>query len=998
MLRSLEERFAVRRRILLLAVSLSALFCLAADISLAQTPPHVPGELLVRFQQGTSPLGKASAHATALSTAVREFQIVEGLQLVRFPDWMTIEEAIARYLNHLDVLYAEPNYIVQRLVTPNDPDFGSLWGLHNTGQSSGTEDADIDAPEAWDITTGSSDVVVAVIDSGIDYNHEDLSANMFQNSDDCNSNGLDDDGNGFVDDCHGIDKVNDDSDPMDDNDHGTHVAGTIGAVGNNGVGVVGVNWTVKLMACKFLDAGGSGSTADAISCLEYVKLMKDRGVNIVATNNSWGGGSFSQALFDAVEAHLQRGILFIVAAGNGGIDGVGDNNDGTGFDQQSYPCEFYLPNVICVASTTRTDDLSSFSNFGRRTVHLGAPGSQILSTTPGDTYSTFSGTSMATPHVTGMAALLKAQDSNRDWRTIKNLILAGGDNNSNLSNTITQKRLNAHGAMTCSNSVVRSRLQPVGNSISGTTGTPIDLAALHINCAQPNGSVNVTVSPGGETITLLDDGVVPDQASGDGIYSGDWTPTSAGTFTLSFPDSDNVTVTVSGSLPAAKIDVTPGSRAFGNVIVGESEDRTFTVKNVGGGTLSGSASTSGRFSIVSGGSYSLAGGDSQTVTVRFSPTSAVTSNGSVTFTGGGSASKTVTGTGVTANFILTASKSGSGSGTVTATGINCGSDCKQAYSSGSSVTLTASAASGSTFTGWSGGGCSGTGTCTVTMNADTTVTATFTAFFTLTVSKGGTGSGTVTSSPSGVDCGATCSKSFSSGTSVTLTATPAGGSVFAGWSGGGCSGTGTCTVTVNADTTVTATFNASSQTFTLQTTLAGSASGTVTSSPAGINCGSDCSEVYAINTSVTLTASAGSGASFKEWGGACNGTSTTCTITMSAAKSATATFSKIFTDDPITSQSTLIKAVHITDLRQAINTLRSNNSLSVFSFTDSTLTASSTHIKAVHITELRTALNGVYDAKSQTRPTYTDATITAGSTVIKKAHITEIRSNVRAVE
>ena len=917
MLRSLEERFAVRRRILLLAVSLSALFCLAADISLAQTPPHVPGELLVRFQQGTSPLGKASAHATALSTAVREFQIVEGLQLVRFPDWMTIEEAIARYLNHLDVLYAEPNYIVQRLVTPNDPDFGSLWGLHNTGQSSGTEDADIDAPEAWDITTGSSDVVVAVIDSGIDYNHEDLSANMFQNSDDCNSNGLDDDGNGFVDDCHGIDKVNDDSDPMDDNDHGTHVAGTIGAVGNNGVGVVGVNWTVKLMACKFLDAGGSGSTADAISCLEYVKLMKDRGVNIVATNNSWGGGSFSQALFDAVEAHLQRGILFIVAAGNGGIDGVGDNNDGTGFDQQSYPCEFYLPNVICVASTTRTDDLSSFSNFGRRTVHLGAPGSQILSTTPGDTYSTFSGTSMATPHVTGMAALLKAQDSNRDWRTIKNLILAGGDNNSNLSNTITQKRLNAHGAMTCSNSVVRSRLQPVGNSISGTTGTPIDLAALHINCAQPNGSVNVTVSPGGETITLLDDGVVPDQASGDGIYSGDWTPTSAGTFTLSFPDSDNVTVTVSGSLPAAKIDVTPGSRAFGNVIVGESEDRTFTVKNVGGGTLSGSASTSGRFSIVSGGSYSLAGGDSQTVTVRFSPTSAVTSNGSVTFTGGWSASKTVTGTGVTANFILTASKSGSGSGTVTATGINCGSDCKQAYSSGSSVTLTASAASGSTFTGWSGGG---------------------------------------------------------------------------------CSGTGTCTVTVNADTTVTATFNASSQTFTLQTTLAGSASGTVTSSPAGINCGSDCSEVYAINTSVTLTASAGSGASFKEWGGACNGTSTTCTITMSAAKSATATFSKIFTDDPITSQSTLIKAVHITDLRQAINTLRSNNSLSVFSFTDSTLTASSTHIKAVHITELRTALNGVYDAKSQTRPTYTDATITAGSTVIKKAHIAEIRSNVKAVE
>ena len=1004
MLRSLEERFAVRRRILLLAVSLSALFCLAANISSAQTPPHVPGELLVRFQQGTSPLGQASAHAGAQSTAVREFQIVEGLQLVRFPDWMTIEEAIARYLNHLDVLYAEPNYIIEALVTPNDPSFGDLWGLHNTGQSAGTVDADIDAPEAWDITTGSANVVVAVIDTGIDYNHEDLSANMFQNSDDCNSNGLDDDGNGFVDDCHGIDTFSDDSNPMDGGEHGTHVAGTIGAVGNNNLGVVGVNWNVRLMACRFLGPFG-GSTSDAIDCLEYVKLMKDRGVNIVATNNSWGPETcgedgFSQALYDAIEAHLQRGILFIAAAGNGGPNSIGDDND----ILPCYPANYYLPNVISVAATTRTDGLASYSNFGRRTVHLGAPGggttvgSGVLSTVPGNNYEEKSGTSMATPHVVGVAALLKAQDSSRDWKAIKNLILAGGNNNSNLSNTVTQKRLNAHGAMTCSNSVVQSRLRPIANSISGTTGTPIDLAVLHINCAQPNGNVTVTVSPGSETITLLDDGLVPDQASGDGIYSGDWTPTSADTFTLAFPGGDNVTVTVSGSLPAAKINVTPDERNFGNVIVGETEDRTFTVKNVGSGMLSGSASTSGRFSIVSGGSYSLAGGDSQTVTVRFSPTSAVTSNGSVTFTGGVITSRTVTGTGVTANFILTVSKTGSGSGTVSATGISCGSDCKQAYSSGSSVTLTATAASGSVFSGWSGGGCSGTGTCTVTMSADTTVTATFTAFFTLTVSKGGTGSGTVTSSPSGVDCGSTCSKSFSSGTSVTLTATPGGGSVFAGWSGGGCSGTGTCTVTMNATTTVTATFNTSSQTFTLQTSLGGSASGTVTSSPTGINCGSDCSEVYAINTSVTLTASAGSGASFKEWGGACSGTSTTCTVTMSAAKSAKATFSKTYTDDPITSQSTPVKAVHITDLRQAINTLRSNNSLSAFTFTDLTLTAGTTQMKAVHITELRSALSGVYTAKGLTQPSYTDPTITAGQTTIKKAHVAEIRQAVKDAE
>ncbi len=874
----------------------------------------VPDEILVRFKEGAFPIDKATAHALADGTPVREFEIVDGLQLVKIPPWMDVDTAIQRYLQNPDVLYAEPNYIVQTQVIPDDPNFSSLWNLHNTGQSGGTPDADIDAPEAWDITTGSSDVVVAVIDTGIDYNHEDLSANMFQNSDDCNSNGLDDEGNGFVDDCYGIDKVNDDSDPMDDNDHGTHVSGTIGAVGNNSIGVVGVNWHVNLMACKFLDAGGSGSTADAISCLEYVKLMKDRGVNIVATNNSWGGSGFDQALFDAIEAHLQRGILFIAAAGNGGADQIGDNNDNTAF----YPCNFYLPNVICVASTTRTDALSSFSNFGRRTVHLGAPGSQILSTTPGNTYSTFSGTSMATPHVTGVAALLKAQDSSRDWKAIKNLILAGGDNNSALSNTITQKRLNANGALSCSNSVVRTRLKPVSNSITGKIGTPIDLAALHINCAQPNGNVNVTVTPGSQTITLLDDGAVPDQAAGDGIYSGNWTPSTQGTFTLAFPDGDSVTAQVSSTpLPSTKIDIAPGSRDFGNVIVGKTEDRTFTVKNIGGGTLSGSASASGAFSIVSGGSYSLTGGQSQTVTVRFRPTSAVTSSGSVTFSGGGGASKTVTGTGVTANFILTISKSGSGSGTVTATGINCGSDCKQAYSSGSSVTLTASASSGS---------------------------------------------------------------------------------VFSGWSGGGCSGTGNCTVTMSADTTVTATFNVSSDTFTLETTVTGSASGTVTSSPTGINCGSDCSEVYAVNTSVTLTAAAGSGASFKSWSGACSGTSTTCSVFMSAAKSAKATFSKTYTDDPITSQSTLIKAAHITDLRQAINTLRSNNGLATASFTNSTLTAGSSQVRVGDITELRSALDDVYVVQGKAKPTYTDSTIASGQTTIKKAHIAEIRSAVKDVE
>src|SRR2546425_7974450 len=509
-----------------------------ASATAQPTPRHAPDTILVRFKASALPADQALVHALVGAHVYKSFRSVEGLQAVRIPPGMRVKDAIEFYRRRPDVLYAEPNWIVDAQVVPSDPSFSSLWGLNNTGQNGGIPDADIDAPEAWDITTGSRDVVVAVIDTGIDYTHPDLSANMFRNELDCNSNGIDDDGNGLVDDCFRIDTANNDSNPMDDANpgHGSHVAGTIGAVGNNAVGVVGVNWAIRLMACKFLGATGSGTTADAIDCLEYVKLMKDRGVNIVATSNSWGGGGFSQALYDAIEAHLQRGILFITAAGNAN---PGSNNDTTPF----YPAAYYLPNIIAVAATTRMDALASFSNFGRRTVHLGAPGQEILSTTPGNTYSSLSGTSMATPHVTGVAALLKAQDPARDWRAITNLILAGGDTVPSLATTtITQKRLNARGALTCSNSTVLSRLTPVGNTISNSVGTPLDLAVLNITCANPGGTVSVTVDPGGQIVSLTDDGLGSDQAVGDGIYSGRWVPLSGGSYTLTFPGGDLVTV------------------------------------------------------------------------------------------------------------------------------------------------------------------------------------------------------------------------------------------------------------------------------------------------------------------------------------------------------------------------------------------------------------------------------------------------------------------------
>ena len=491
--------------------------------------------ILVRFKDQASVNAIASVHTSLGAASVKRFSIVKNLHLVRLPQGLSVESALASYRKDPNVLHAEPDYEVKALTTPNDPSFSALWGLLNTGQNGGVAGADIKAADMWDIITGSKDVVIAVIDTGVDYTHQDIAGNMWRNVAECTPDGIDNDGNGYTDDCHGINTIDRTRTPMDDNNHGTHVSGIIGAVGNNSLGVVGVNWNVSIMACKFLDGDGGGYNSNAIECLDYVADMKKRGVNIVATSNSWGGGDFSVFLWEAIDAHRKEGILFIAAAANS----AGDNDVWSVF-----PASYGLPNVISVAATDNTDNLAFFSNDGRRTVHLGAPGLRILSTTIGDTYQTFSGTSMATPYVTGVAALLKAQDPSRDWRAIKNLILAGGDTLPSLTNTITRKRLNAYGALTCADSVVLARLFPAGRAIQGQVGVAIDLSVLHINCASPNGEVTVTVGPGGSLVTLKDDGNGIDQAAGDGIYSGQWTPTAAGAFTLTFPGGDVLAVHV----------------------------------------------------------------------------------------------------------------------------------------------------------------------------------------------------------------------------------------------------------------------------------------------------------------------------------------------------------------------------------------------------------------------------------------------------------------------
>jgi len=499
---------------------------------------YAPGEILVRFRAGTPEQAKLQAHALVSAQVTKKFGSVSNLERIHLPEGTRIEAAIAQYRSMPAVEYAEPNYIVHSLQSPtvvNDPYFNQQWSLQNTGQTGGTSGADIHATQAWSITKGNSNLVVAVIDSGVDYTHPDLASQIWS----APSQYAVTRSQGDVFTCpagsHGFDAVNGTCTPMDDVGHGTHVSGTIGAATNNSVGVAGIAWKVQIVACKFLNSQGFGDMSGAITCLEMVKSLKDSGINIVASNNSWGGGAYSQALSDAIEANAQSGILFIAAAGN-------DFQDTDLVP--TYPADYGLPNILSVAASDAKDQYAAFSNAGRRTTHITAPGDHILSTTPNNTYSVYSGTSMATPHVTGVIALLKAQDPSRDWRALKNLVLAGGDTVAALDSTVSGKRLNALGSLTCSNKTVQSRLMPVADTIAATPGTPLTLEALSINCAAAAGPVTVSVSPGGQAVTLSDGGTNGDQAAGDGIFTGQWIPSGIGSYTLTFPWGDALQVEV----------------------------------------------------------------------------------------------------------------------------------------------------------------------------------------------------------------------------------------------------------------------------------------------------------------------------------------------------------------------------------------------------------------------------------------------------------------------
>jgi subtilisin family serine protease len=457
-------------------------------------PEFVPGEVLVRFKSDRAFEGSAympvpnevaqqkidgiqgSATQEEILVQVDRFggsDLVDGLRIAHAAD---TGKAIAALRARDDVEYAEPNYIVHAF-TPNDPCFPtnslaicqstSLYGMNN-----------IAAPQAWNTTTGSPNIVVGVIDEGIDISHPDLQPNIWANPVPGGGSITESNGNHIIGDVHGYDFINN-SGTIPAESHATHVAGTIGAVGNNGVGVVGVNWQVKLMSLRFIDqATNNGSTGDAIRAYNYAKQMRDlfvssngaSGANIRALNASYGGGGFSKAEQDALTALGNSGILFVAAAGNDGR-----NTDAA----PNYPSGYNLTNMISVAATTQPDTLAGFSNFGAKSVLMGAPGVGILSTTPADTYSVFSGTSMATPHVAGAAALVCAANPNVSVNQLHALLAFNGDVIPALQGnvTLTGRRLNVFKSIQALN---EGDTTPPGTAanfrVTSQTGRAINLA------------------------------------------------------------------------------------------------------------------------------------------------------------------------------------------------------------------------------------------------------------------------------------------------------------------------------------------------------------------------------------------------------------------------------------------------------------------------------------------------------------------------------------------
>lgn len=417
----------------------------------AALPTFVPGELLVKFKPTVEKSKKDKIHAEIDAEILSSIPEL-GVERIKSRRGESTETLLKKYKQRAEIEYAEPNGIVRSHATPNDPRFSEQDALHNTGQNGGTADADIDAPEAWNLQTGSGGVVVASIDSGVDYNHPDLAANIWSNPAEIPGNAIDDDNNGYIDDTRGWNFVGRSNDPMDDHGHGSHTAGSIAAVGNNGIGVSGVSWQARIIPLKILDNTGSGTFSNAAQAIIYAANMGAR-----VANNSWGcnsaeGACESLTIENAIKLAQQKNMLTVFAAGN-----ENSNND----VHHSYPCDTPVSNVLCIGATDHNDQRAIYSsggsNYGLRSVDLAAPGKAILSTVPSGTcaycdpsgYRILSGSSMATALVSGGAALMLSQFPALSAEALKNLLMSSGDALPSLAGiSVSGRRLNVFNALT----------------------------------------------------------------------------------------------------------------------------------------------------------------------------------------------------------------------------------------------------------------------------------------------------------------------------------------------------------------------------------------------------------------------------------------------------------------------------------------------------------------------------------------------------------------------
>ncbi len=413
-------------------------------------------EVLVKFKPAISASEKRKIAGRLGDRIEDNLELVSGLVAIDDMDNADAAKVAAQYSAMSEYVdYAEVNFEIRAelptfrevsqkpvdndapLNSPNDPHFADQWALSNSGQNGGKANSDVAALRAWQKSQGSSDVVIAVLDTGVDYTHSDLVANMWFRPEGMAA--YVDNELGTFNDKHGFNAVDNLSDPMDDNGHGTHCAGVIGAEGNNEVGIAGINWNVQIMPLKFLGRGGFGTTKDAIEAINYAVDRKKKGVNIRVISASWGSTQYSKALGDAIKAAGDEGILFVAAAGNNG----GDNDK-----RPHYPSNYDLPNVISVAALDSSDLLASFSNFGSKSVHVAAPGKEIVSTWLNDAYREASGTSMATPHVAGIAGLIVANEPDISVTDLRARILASVDSLDLLKGRIfSSGRINAARAL-----------------------------------------------------------------------------------------------------------------------------------------------------------------------------------------------------------------------------------------------------------------------------------------------------------------------------------------------------------------------------------------------------------------------------------------------------------------------------------------------------------------------------------------------------------------------